>query len=121
VNPEEELVVVVVPVVVVPVVVVPVVVVVVVVVVVGDVVVVCPEAPGPTVAVGLDVATAEPFLFVAVTVIRSVEPTSPDVSAYEADPLPTAEHELPDVSQRCHWRLYVAVGPAHVPTDALSV
>ena len=94
---------VVVPVVVVPVVVVPVVVVVVVV--VGDVVVVCPEAPGPTVAVGLDVATEDPFLFVAVTVIRNVEPTSPEVGAYDAEPLPTAEHELPDASQRCHWKL----------------
>jgi hypothetical protein len=116
VNPVE-LVVVVVPVVVVPVVVV---VVVVVVPVVGDVVVVWPEGPVTT-AVGLDVATDEPFLFVAVTVTRIVEPTSPDASAYDAAPLPTAEHELPDESQRCHWKVYVGVGPAHVPTDAVSV
>jgi hypothetical protein len=93
----------VVPVVVVAVVVVPVVVVPVVV--VGDVVVVCPGAPELTTDVGLDVATEEPFLFVAVTLIRNVEPTSPDVIPYDAEPLPTAEHELPDASQRCHWKL----------------
>jgi len=96
------------------------VVVVVVVVVVGGVVVVCPE-PGPTTAVGFDVATADPFLFVAVTVTRIVEPTSPDVSPYDADPLPTAEHELPEVSQRCHWKVYVPVGPAQTPAEADSV
>lgn len=107
-NPADEAVVVVVPVVVAPVVVVPVVVVpvlVVVVVVVGEVVVVCPEAPGPTTPVGFDVATEDPFLFVAVTVTRIVEPTSPDESPYDAAPLPTPEHELPEVSQRCHWKL----------------
>lgn len=59
----------------------PVVVVVVVVVVVGVVVVVeavvdCGEV---TTAVGLDVATDDPFLFVAVTMTRSVEPASPEV------------------------------------------
>jgi hypothetical protein len=85
-----------------------------------DVVVVCPEGPVTT-AVGLDVATDEPFLFVAVTVTRIVAPASPDASVYDAVPLPTAEHELPDESQRCHWKVYVGVGPAQVPTDAVSV
>jgi hypothetical protein len=94
-GPESLITVVVVPVVVVPVVVVPVVVV------VGG----GPEAPELTTEVGLDVATEEPFLFVAVTLIRNVEPASPEVRPYDAEPLPTAEQELPDASQRCHWKL----------------
>jgi len=66
------------------------------------VVVVVGGDPPETTPVGPEVATDDPFLFVAVTVTRSVAPQSPDVTPYVAEPLPTAEHELPDPSQRCH-------------------
>jgi hypothetical protein len=50
------------------------------------------------------VADAEPPAFDAVTTTRSVLPTSTDVNANEAVVAPAIEaHELPLVSQRCHW------------------
>ena len=56
-----------------------------------------------TTAVAADVADAEPAELVAVTVTRSVSPTSPEPSAYEAAVAPETDPQLPpDVSQRAH-------------------
>lgn len=54
-------------------------------------------------AVGFDTATAEPFLFVAVTSKRSVVPTSPVPSAYAVEVAPVIVLQpFPAASQRFH-------------------
>jgi hypothetical protein len=54
--------------------------------------------------VAFDTATAEPFLFVAVTSNRSVLPTSPVPRAYAEEVAPLIGLQpFPAVSQRFHW------------------
>ena len=75
-----------------------------------------------TTAVAADVATALPFLFVAMTVTRTVEPTSVAVTACVALVSPViAAQPAPPVSQRDHWYANVAVGPDQLPVVADSV
>jgi hypothetical protein len=57
-----------------------------------------------TAGVGSEVDTAAPFLLIAVTTTRSVEPTSVFVARYacsDADPID--EQEAPLLAQRAHW------------------
>jgi hypothetical protein len=80
------------------------------------------EADELTTAVAPDVATADPFLFVAVTVTRNVCPTSAELSTYAlfaADVI--AEHAAPELSQRCHWNPKVGLGPDQTPGSAEGV
>jgi hypothetical protein len=75
-----------------------------------------------TSAVCAETAVAEPPLFDAVTAARSVDPTSPLPSAYEADDAPlTFEHAPPLLSQRRHWYAYEVGEPLQLPTETVSV
>jgi len=76
-----------------------------------------------TTPVAGEVADAEPAEFFAVTVARTVCPTSLDVSTYvEAAAPEIAEQLFPFESQRCQAYVYeIGVTPTHVPVDALSV
>jgi hypothetical protein len=63
------------------------------------------DRAGAMTDVASDVATAEPFLFVAVTVTRSVNRTSEAVARYcccVAEP--TGAQAEPRLSQRIHWK-----------------
>jgi hypothetical protein len=64
-----------------------------------------PCGPGwVTTAVCADVAEPGPSGFVAVTVTRSVLPTSADCTLYVCAVAPAiGAHALPLESQRCHW------------------
>ena len=68
------------------------------------------------IATALDVATALPFLFVAVTVTRTVNLASPAVRTCVevVSPVITAQ-AAPVVSQRDHWNAKVGVGPDQSP------
>jgi hypothetical protein len=51
-----------------------------------------------------ETATAVPFLLLAATTIRSVEPTSPETGAYCCAVAPLiGPHAEPPLSHRCHW------------------
>ena len=56
-----------------------------------------------TAAVGEEVATADPYLFEAVTLTRSVYPTSPETGLYDDDVPPESFEQAPDESQWTHW------------------
>jgi hypothetical protein len=90
--------------------------------VVVDVVVVGAATAGATTPVALEVAIAEPFLFVAVIATRSVEPASAveDVYALDVAP-PSAEHADPLASHFSQRYVYVGLGPLHVPAAALRL
>jgi hypothetical protein len=75
-----------------------------------------------TTDVGLEVDTAVPFLLLAVTTTRSVQPTSELGTRYVcADADPIGEHEAPLLRHRAHWKSYFAEGPSHCPVSALNV
>ena len=81
-----------------------------------------PDGGGATSAVGDEVATAEPFLFVAVTATATVEPTSLAESEYVVAVAPSIGAQLaPDALHRCHRKSYVARGPLQLPAVAVSV
>jgi hypothetical protein len=62
------------------------------------------RAGGDTTPDGPEAAKAEPFLFVAVTTTRSVEPTSLELSRNVVPSAPpTGAQLLPAASQRSHW------------------
>jgi hypothetical protein len=55
-------------------------------------------------AVWLDTAVVDPPAFVALTATRSVNPTSPLATAYDAAVAPLMlAHAPPALSQRRHW------------------
>jgi hypothetical protein len=57
-----------------------------------------------TTALWRDVAIVDPFLFVAITAARSVEPTSAAMIRYvEAVAVVIGEHSAPMLLQRFHW------------------
>ena len=57
-----------------------------------------------TTAVCADVTVADPYLFDAVTLTRSVAPTSADPARYVCAVAPASEaHALPAESHRSHW------------------
>jgi hypothetical protein len=57
-----------------------------------------------TIVVAADVAAADPFRFDAVTITRSVRPTSADESVFvEVVAPPIAAQPAPDESHRSHW------------------
>jgi hypothetical protein len=57
-----------------------------------------------TTAVALEMAVAEPSVFVAVTATRVVEPTSVAVGVYVCAVAPEIATQFAAVaSQRCHW------------------
>lgn len=59
---------------------------------------------GATTGVASDVATADPFLFVAVTTTRNVERTSAAVRRYSSPVAAgTESQDAPMLSQRTHW------------------
>jgi hypothetical protein len=72
-----------------------------------------------TTAVGEEVATAEPFLFDAVTATAIVEPTSSAESEYVVAVAPSMGAQL--APHRCHWIWKVACGPLQLPVVAVSV
>ena len=76
-----------------------------------------------TTALGTDVALAEPSLFVAVTRIRIVLPTSGRLSTYVLWFAPPIAEQLPPLaSQRRQEYVYVIGSvPLHVPLPAVSV
>jgi hypothetical protein len=76
-------------------------------------------APGTT-AVCADVAEVEPFLFVATTATRKVEPASPAAGVSDEALTPAGTHAPPEASQRCQAIEYVAAGPPHPPGLAES-
>jgi hypothetical protein len=77
---------------------------------------------GATTEVAFDVAADDPTLFDAVTVTRSLEPTSPATGAYEAFTAPARDEQLlPALSQRSHWYAYELTPPLQLPVLALSV
>jgi hypothetical protein len=80
-----------------------------------------PEAT--TGAVAADVADAEPTLFVAVTVVRKVNPTSAETGTYVAAIAPLSVVQLaPLVLQRCQRYEYVmGVAPVQVPFVVVRV
>jgi len=74
-----------------------------------------------TTPVASEVAIAEPFLFVAVTATRSVDPASPVEGVYASDAPPIAEHADPPASHFSQRYAYVGLGPLHVPAAALRL
>jgi hypothetical protein len=62
---------------------------------------------GVTIAVGADVACPAPLALCAVTVTRSVWPTSVALTVYSLAFAPIAAHPFPLVSQRLHEYEYV--------------
>lgn len=72
-----------------------------------------------TTAVGEEVATAEPFLFDAVTATAIVEPTSFAESEYVVAVAPSMGAQL--APHRCHWNWNVACGPLQLPVVAVNV
>jgi hypothetical protein len=72
--------------------------------------------------VGDEVAMLVPFLLLAVTATRMVNPTSPEPSKSVCAVAPlTGAHASPLFEQRSHWKLYVLVGPFQVPVFAVRV
>jgi hypothetical protein len=73
-----------------------------------------------TTTVWPDVADVEPFLFVATTTIRKVEPASVPARLYDDAVTPRETHAPPEALQRCHEIENVAGGPAQLPAAADS-
>jgi hypothetical protein len=89
--------------------------------VVGVEVVVVGVGVGPTTPNASETAAPDPFLFVAVTTRRSVEPTSLPLNVYVEPTAPAiAEHSPPALLQRSHWLVYVAEGPLQSPASAVT-
>lgn len=79
-------------------------------------------AGGPaTTEVELEVAAVEPLWFEAITVTRSVLPTSLDESAYEEPPAPVSEQFPPPESHLSQSKLNFRPGPAQLPASAERV
>jgi hypothetical protein len=76
---------------------------------------------GATTPVGAEVDDVEPFLFVATTVNRIVEPTSAAVSTYVVVVTDSAAQVAPVESQRLQRPEYEIVGPLHVPSEPVRV
>jgi hypothetical protein len=73
-------------------------------------------AAGPgTTAVCAEVAEVEPFLFVAKTTMRNVDPGSRLATVYDDADTPSGAQAAPEASQRCHEIEKVGDGPAHAP------
>jgi hypothetical protein len=73
-------------------------------------------AAGPgTTAVCSEVAEVDPFLFVAKTTIRKVDPASRLPTSYDDADTPSDAHEAPEALQRCHAIEKAAAGPDHAP------
>jgi hypothetical protein len=78
-------------------------------------------AAGPcTTAVWPDVTAVEPFLFVATTTIRKVDPASALVGVYDEALEPAETHESPEAPHRCHEIENEGVGPAQLPGSAVN-
>ena len=60
-------------------------------------------------------ADVEPFLFVATTTMRNVDPASPVTGVYDDAVEPADAHESPEALQRCQEIEKVGDGPAHEP------
>jgi hypothetical protein len=75
---------------------------------------------GVTIAVGADVACPAPLEFRAVTVTRSVWPTSVELTVYTLVEAPIAAHAFPLVSQRLHAKENVFGALFQVPRWAVS-
>jgi hypothetical protein len=72
-----------------------------------------------TSGVAADVAAVDPFRFDAVTITRSVCPTSADESVFaEVVAPPIAAQPAPAESHRSHWYAYFRVLPCQVPVLA---
>jgi hypothetical protein len=75
-----------------------------------------------TTAVCIEVAAADPFRFDAVTITRSVCPTSAEESVFvEVVAPPIAAQPAPDESHRSHWYAYVRAFPCQVPILAVRM
>jgi hypothetical protein len=76
-----------------------------------------------TTPVGAETAVADPALFVAVTMARSVWPAFPEVTAYVDDVAPDRVVQLPPAESHC-CQLYayaIGVAPDQVPVETVSV
>ena len=78
--------------------------------------------PDATTAVAAEVAAADPFRFDAVTITRSVFPTSADESvSVEVVAPPIAAQPAPEESHRSHWYAYFTAFPCQVPVLAVMM
>ena len=78
-------------------------------------------AAGSTIAVCAELVLVVPPALVALTMTRSVVPTSPASREYVSSSAPESAAQFePDPSQRCHAYAYDVGEPLHVPVVALS-
>src|SRR5206468_10161832 len=76
---------------------------------------------GATTAVRAEVAVAEPFSFVAVTLTRRRKPRSARRTPLVLPVAPTtSEQFVPSTSQRCHWKANESGLPLQLPGFAVS-
>jgi hypothetical protein len=68
-----------------------------------------------TTAVCGEVADVEPFLFVATTTIRKVEPASPLPAVYDEADAPSGAQAPPEALHRCQEIEKDGEGPSHSP------